>query len=77
MRPNQFNDSRISGVCMAKRIHANRWRVTPRDAAERFAERNEREAADTRTEAQRWLGDPPPGRSALARVGMPDPSQFD
>jgi hypothetical protein len=69
-------------MCMAKRnglspaafIHANRWRVTPRDAAERFAERDEREAADTRTEAQRWLGDPPPGRSALARVGMPDPS---
>jgi hypothetical protein len=26
-----------------------------------------RERADTRTEAQRWLGDPPPDRSALAQ----------
>ena len=28
--------------------------------------RDQREAADTRTEAQRWLNDPPPDRSALA-----------
>jgi hypothetical protein len=35
-------------------------------AAQRLAERDRREAADTRTEAERWLGDPPPSRSALA-----------
>ena len=31
-----------------------------------FAEREQREAANTGTEAERWLGDPPPDRSALA-----------
>jgi hypothetical protein len=30
-------------------------------------ERDRQEAADTRTAAQRWLGDPPPHQSALAR----------
>ena len=45
---------------------AERMRVDPAEAAQRFAEREQREAADTRTEAQRWLNDPPPGRSALA-----------
>jgi hypothetical protein len=84
MRPNQFNDSRIPGVCMAKRnrlspakfIDANRWRVTQQEALQRFAERAAREAADTRTPAQRWLNDPPPGRSALAQVRhLADPVQ--
>jgi len=51
-----------------KFIDANRWRVTPQEALKRFAERAAREAADTRTPAQRWLNDPPPGRSALAQV---------
>ena len=32
----------------------------------RLAERDQRAATDTRTEAQRWLGDPPADRSALA-----------
>jgi hypothetical protein len=32
----------------------------------RFAERDARQLADNRTEAQRWLGDPPASRSALA-----------
>jgi hypothetical protein len=32
------------------------------------AERDRREAADTRIEAERWLNDPPPGRSALAKA---------
>jgi hypothetical protein len=32
----------------------------------RVREREQREASDTRTDAQRWLGDPPPYRSALA-----------
>ena len=40
-------------------------RVDPQDAAARFAERDARMAADTRTDAQRWLNDPPPDRSAL------------
>jgi hypothetical protein len=64
-----------SGVCMANRnrltpatfIAANRWRVTPQDVARRFAERDQRIAADSRTEAQKYLGDPPPWRSALAQ----------
>jgi hypothetical protein len=30
-------------------------------------ERDRQAALDTRTEAERWLGDPPPGRSALAQ----------
>jgi hypothetical protein len=36
------------------------------------AERDARVARDTRTEAQRWLNDPPPGRSALARKPTAD-----
>jgi hypothetical protein len=32
-----------------------------------LAARNQLQAADTRTEAQSWLGDPPPDRSALAQ----------
>jgi hypothetical protein len=42
-------------------------RVDARDVAMRLAERDQREAADTRTEAQRWLGDPPLSESALAQ----------
>jgi hypothetical protein len=30
-------------------------------------ERDRLAAADNRTAAERWLGDPPPGRSALAQ----------
>jgi hypothetical protein len=40
--------------------------VPAADLKIRLEEREAREAADTRTEAQRWLGDPPPSRSALA-----------
>lgn len=47
-------------------VNAARDRVDPGEAEQRLAERDQREAADTRTEAQRWLNDPPPGRSALA-----------
>jgi hypothetical protein len=36
-------------------------------ARDPLAEREQREASDTRTDAQRWLGDPPPSRSALAQ----------
>jgi hypothetical protein len=49
-------------------VQVVRDHVDPAEAAERLAEREAREAADTRTEAQRWLGDPPPSRSALARA---------
>lgn len=50
--------------------------VSPRpnadDVAARLRERDRRLAADTRTEAQRWLGDPSPDRSALqARRTVP------
>jgi hypothetical protein len=47
-------------------VQAVRDRVDPAEAEKRLAEREAREAADTRTEAERWLGDPPPSRSALA-----------
>jgi hypothetical protein len=33
---------------------------------ERLADRDQRQATDTRTEGQRWLGDPPADRSAFA-----------
>jgi hypothetical protein len=42
------------------------FNVPAADVKIRLEERDRREATDTRTEAQRWLGDPPPGRSALA-----------
>jgi hypothetical protein len=38
----------------------------PKEVAARIAERDAREAMDSRTEAERWLGDPPSWRSALA-----------
>jgi len=42
-------------------------RVSAAEAKVRLAERDRRLDADTRTEAQRWLGDPPSARSALGR----------
>jgi hypothetical protein len=41
-------------------------RVNADDAKARLAERDRREASDTRTPAQKWLNEPPPDRSALA-----------
>ena len=46
-------------------IASDRNTVPRVDLQARLAERDARLAADTRTEAERWLGDPPPGRSAL------------
>jgi hypothetical protein len=46
---------------------SNERRVTPDEYRARAAERDQRQASDTRTEAQRWLGDPVPSRSALAQ----------
>jgi hypothetical protein len=43
-------------------------RVPPEDYHQRLAERDARNAADTRTPAQVWLNDPAPSRSALHRV---------
>ena len=40
--------------------------VPAADVKLRLEEREQREAADTRTDAQKWLNDPPPRRSALA-----------
>ena len=42
-------------------------RAPPSDVKARMLEAQERARADTRTEAQRWLGDPPRDRSALAQ----------
>jgi hypothetical protein len=42
--------------------------ISPDDLLARLNEVSARNAADTRTEAQRWLGDPHPARSALAQV---------
>jgi hypothetical protein len=44
--------------------------ANPADARARLAERDERARLDTRTEIQRWLNDPPPGRSALATADL-------
>jgi hypothetical protein len=46
-----------------------RHRIDPDTLRSREQEREQREASDTRTDVQRWLGDPPPNRSALARTG--------
>jgi hypothetical protein len=44
-----------------------RARVSPDDVQMLFIERDRLVALDTRTDAQRWLGDPPAWRSALAQ----------
>jgi hypothetical protein len=41
--------------------------VSPDDVLKLIQERDRLAAADTRTEAERWLGDPPRDRSALAQ----------
>ena len=50
----------------AKFINVHR-RVSPHDVKFRLIERDARQRADTRTEAEKWLGDPLTGRSALAQ----------
>jgi hypothetical protein len=52
-------------------VDCSKWRVRPEDYQARMAERDARLAADTRTEVQKYLGDPPPARSALARLSVP------
>jgi hypothetical protein len=41
--------------------------ISPDDLLSQVRERDRLAAADTRIEAQKWLGDPPPHRSALAQ----------
>jgi hypothetical protein len=41
--------------------------VSPDDVRILIIERDRLAAADTRSAAERWLGDPAPGRSALAQ----------
>jgi len=50
-------------------IDAPKCRPPPEDARARLAERDARLAADTRTDAEQFLGDPPLQRSALAQRG--------
>ena len=48
-------------------------RIDPHDLAQRIAERDARLMADTRTDCEKFLGDPAPQRSALAgRPTWPD-----
>jgi len=49
-------------------VDCSKWRVPPEDARARLAERDERLAADTRSELQKMLGEPEPSRSALMQV---------
>jgi hypothetical protein len=49
--------------------------VRARPSANLIRDRDQRAASDTRSLAQRWCGDPPPGRSALdQRTASHDPS---
>jgi hypothetical protein len=50
-------------------------RVSPDDVKARIIEAQARARADTRTDAQRWLGDPSPDRSALAQRQTVAPSR--
>ena len=49
-------------------IRLDRHRVSATDLKSRLAERDRRQAIDNRTEAEKYLGDPPPNRSALAQM---------
>jgi hypothetical protein len=57
------------GRPMARRSDGTYYteRIAAADLKARRDELRAREAADTRTPLQRWLGDPPPDRCALAR----------
>jgi hypothetical protein len=58
----------------AAMIGLYRSRINPDTLRSRVQERDQREASDTRTEAQKWLGDPPPSQSALKKL-LPPPSR--
>jgi hypothetical protein len=48
-------------------LHKVERPVSPDDVRVLIIERDPLAAMDTRTEAEKWLGDPPPNRSALAQ----------
>jgi IS30 family transposase len=62
----------VTGYCGHHRIPVTRKAAGPQARRERAPDavlvaRDARLAADTRSPAQIWLNDPPPGRSALAQ----------
>jgi hypothetical protein len=48
-------------------LHKVERSVSPDDVKFLLLERDRQAAQDTRTDAQKWLGDPAPNRSALAQ----------
>src|SRR5262245_10230237 len=74
---------RISPILLGHGIRVSPWvtgasshagaaqrRVNPDEARQRMAERDTRLAGDARAEAERFLGDPPRSRSALAQASQ-------
>jgi hypothetical protein len=63
------------GSQQKKTVHrvGDAHRISPDDVKYRMLERDRLATLDTRTESERWLGDPPPNRSALAQRLMPPP----
>jgi hypothetical protein len=65
----------VTGYCGHHRIPVARKAARPqakvRDRDAVLVARDARLAGDTRSPAQIWLNDPPPGRSALARRTQP------
>ena len=66
MAPEQPNPAPIQAAGAAAFVNAARNRVDPAEVEQRLAERDKREASDTRSEAEKFLGHPPASRSALA-----------
>jgi hypothetical protein len=57
---------RLSAAAMNIGLSGHRP-VNPQVLRDRIREREQREAGDKRTAAERWLGDPPRSQSALAQ----------
>ena len=72
-QPRRLDQSRsLAGHCICKRrppqLATSSLASAPTiDVKIRLAERDQRQAADSRTEIERYLNDPPPGRHALAQ----------
>jgi hypothetical protein len=67
--------SKVSAAVVLRQGGGSNW-VPPDEVRARLQERDAREVADTRTEAEKWLGDPPAHRSALTktrRANAPSP----
>jgi|RhiMetdeSRZDD1v2_1073273.scaffolds.fasta_scaffold196662_4 hypothetical protein len=67
MKLSRVMPPRGSHIDRTKRLPTLDPRPRLADVKKRFAERDHRQALDTRTAAEKWLGDPPPERSALAQ----------